>query len=148
MSDTTTRTPVSNPFYILFGLLWDFVDNLVPWRFFTYLNLLSLTHMANLAVSIFANLAQGRRWTLFELCYDSLGPVWGFPTNFGYLVDLLFKLEVIQNFRPVRFSPGLFLVLYGLGERGFNSFCCTFGFLKLPPFCFGGFALSFTVFSV
>ena len=133
MSDTTTRTPVSNPFYILFGLLWDFVDNLVPWRFFTYLNLLSLTHMANLAVSIFANLAQGRRWTLFELCYDSLGPVWGFPTNFGYLVDLLFKLEVIQNFRPVRFSPGLFLVLYGLGERGFNSFCCTYGFLKLPP---------------
>ena len=57
MSDTTTRTPVSNPFYILFGLLWDFVDNLVPWRFFTYLNLLSLTHMANLTVSIFANLA-------------------------------------------------------------------------------------------
>lgn len=57
MSDTTVRTPVSNPFYILFGLLWDFVDNLVPWRFFTYLNPLSPTHMANLAVSIFANLA-------------------------------------------------------------------------------------------
>ena len=83
---------------------------------------------------------------MFGLFYDSLGPVWGFPTNFGYLVDLLFKLEVIQNFRPVRFSPGLFLVLYGLGERDFNSFCCAFGFLKLPPFCFGGFALSFTVF--
>lgn len=83
---------------------------------------------------------------MFGLFYDSLGPVWGFPTNFGYLVDLLFKLEVIQNFRPVRFSPGLFLVLYGLGERGFNSFCCTYVFLKLPPFCFGGFALPFAVF--
>ena len=57
MSDTTVKTPVSNPFYILFGLLWDFIDGLVPWRFFTYLNLLSLTHMANLAVSIFSNLA-------------------------------------------------------------------------------------------
>ena len=69
---------------------------------------------------------------MFGLFYDSLGPVWGFPAIFGYLVDLLFKLEVIQNFRPVRFSPGLFLVLYGLGERDFNSFCCTYGFLKFP----------------
>ena len=80
---------------------------------------------------------------MFGLFYDSLGPVWGFPTNFGYLVDLLFKLEVIQNFRPVRFSPGLFLVLYGLGERGFNSFCCTYGFLKLPPLLFRRFCTSF-----
>ena len=59
---------------------------------------------------------------MFGLFYDSLGPVWGFPDIFGYLVYLLFKLEVIQNFRPVRFSPGLFLVLDGLGERGFIVF--------------------------
>ena len=72
----------------------------------------------------------------------------GFFYNFGYLVYLLVKLEVIQNFRPVRFSPGLFLVLDGLGERGFISFCGTCGFLKLPPLLFRGFYSSFAVFSV
>ena len=72
----------------------------------------------------------------------------GFFYNFGYLVDLLFKLEVIQIFRPVRFSPGLFLVLYGLGERGFNSFVVPTGSLNSPPLLFRRFCTSFCRFSV
>ena len=42
MSDITIKTPVSNPFYILLGLLWDFIEILIPLRCFTYLSPLSL----------------------------------------------------------------------------------------------------------
>ena len=56
MSDTQIKTPVSNLFHIPFGFSLGSKGFLVTVRFCAYLNPLSPTHMAIVALSVFSNL--------------------------------------------------------------------------------------------